>query len=218
MPEHAIAILKTAFRRFDQPGRVLESHRLRHDEVMTHTERRRFRIAQVFARRVEAEGDHLGALERKHAECLGPAPVIADQHAGNGVHETPDAKPQVADFEIFFLQVLESSFRLMVRMAGEVDFAVLAYDGTIRTDQDRGVEAARAAFLRSELRTPDIEPYAELLRFLEKRLCFRGRHRGLEEPAVDFIEVFVPMAWKKRRKREFGKHHELRTHAMGLAQ
>src|SRR3990167_1909849 len=116
---------------------------------MMHTERRRFRIAQVFARRVEAEGDHLGTLERKHTECLGPAPVIADQHAGYGVHETPDAKPQVADFEIFFLQVLESSFRLMVSVAGEVDFSMFSCDRTIRTDQDRGVETARAAFLLS---------------------------------------------------------------------
>ena len=196
----------------------MQARRLRHDEVVMHAQRRRFRIVEVFARRVETERNDLGALECEHAKRLGPAPVIADQHAADRVHETPDAKPEVADFEVFFFQVLESRLRLMVRVAGQMDFAVLAHDRTVRRNQDRGIEAARAAFLLGQFRISDIEPDAEFFGFVEERPRLRGRHGQFIEPAVDFALVCVPIAREKRCEREFGKHHEPGTHAVRLSQ
>jgi len=95
---------------------------------------------------------------------------------------------------------------------------VLADNSTVGPDQDGGIEAARATFFLNQLRIPEIKTDAEFLRFVEERLRFGGRNREFVELAVDFGLVFVPIARKKRRERELGKHHELRSHAVRVAQ
>ena len=99
-----------------------------------------------------------------------------------------------------------------------MDLAVLANDGAVRPDENRRVEAARAACFLRKFRIAQIKADAELLRFVEQRLRFGGRNRGLVKLAVGLGLVFIPVAREKRRERELGKHDELRAHAVRVAQ
>jgi hypothetical protein len=216
--EHAEAVLEAALGGLDEPGGVLERHRLRHDEVVVHPERRRLGVVQVLGRSVEAERHDLCALQRQHAERLGPAAVVADQHAGNRVQVPPDAKAQVADLEVLLLEVLERGLGLVVGVPGQVDLAVLADDRAVGRDQDRGVEAARAARFLRELGVADVEADAELLCLVEQRLRLGRGHRGLEVPAVHLGLVLHPPARKEGGEGELREDHELRAHGMRLAQ
>ncbi len=213
--EHAEAVLVTGLRGLDQPGRVLERHRLRHDEMVVHAQRRRLRVMQVLARRVEAQRHDLRALQREHAEGFRPAPVVADQHPGDRVHVPPHSESEVADLKIFFLEVLERRLRLVIGVAGQVHLAVLADDPAIGRHQDRGVIAV---VVRRQLGVADVEADAELLGLVEQRLGFFRGDALFKEPRVDLGLVLHPPARKEGGEREFGKHHEPGAHRMAFAQ
>ena len=62
-----------------------------------------------------------------------------------------DREAQVAHIEVTLLEVLEGAPGLMVGMAGQVHLAVLANDAAGGVDEDRGVVAAGATTLESQL-------------------------------------------------------------------
>src|SRR6185436_18233927 len=149
------------------------------------------------------------------AERLGPAPVVADQHAGDGVHETPDAKAEIPDLEVFLLQVLERGLGLMVRMPRQVHLAVLADEAAVGTDEDRAVEPP---LLGRELRVADVEADAELLRLIEKRRRLLRWNLLFKEFFGDLLLILDPPAWKEGGEGELWEDDELRAHAVGFPQ
>ena len=170
---------------------------------------------QVLTRRVEAERDDLGALEREHAECFRPAPIVADQHAADRVHEPPDAKAEVADLEVLLLEVLERRLRFVVRVAGQVHLAVLADQAAVRADEDRRVVAV---IVRRELGVADVEADAELARLVEQRPRLRARHFALEIAAVDLRRILHPPAREERGEGELREDDKPGAHAVRFAQ
>ena len=97
-------------------------------------------LLRVDRRRVEAEHDHLDALQAHDAIGLGPAPVVADAHAEDAAHGAPDRKAEIARLEIALLQMLVGALRVELGVAGQMHLAVLADDRAGSVDQDRGVE------------------------------------------------------------------------------
>jgi hypothetical protein len=93
-------------------------------------------LLRVHRRRVVAEHDELDPLQAQHPPGLGPAAVVADQHAHDPAHGAPDGKAEVARLEIALLEMLEGAFGVELGMAGKVDLAVLADDPAGLVDQD----------------------------------------------------------------------------------
>src|SRR6185436_20905009 len=118
-------------------------------------------------RRVVAAKNHLHALQPQHAICLGPAPVVTDNHACDAAVGAPDAKTQVADFEIALFQVLERRLGPVLGMARQVNLAVLTDDRAVAADEDGAIEAALAARLRLELAIAQVKTDTEIARFIE---------------------------------------------------
>ena len=204
------------WRRFngaEDPHRVLVGAGLQHDLVRGGAQVRRLVPVDVQRRRVVAQHDQLGALQRHHAVGLGPAAVVAQAHADLDVVGFPHAEAQVADFEELLLQVLERRLGLVVGMAGQVDLAVLADDPGLAVHQDGGVELAP---FRGQLGVAQVEADAEFARGVEQRLHVGVGHALFEE-AIDRLGVFHPVARKESGQRQFGKDHELRLAGRGLA-
>jgi hypothetical protein len=111
--------------------------------------------------------------------------------------------------------VLERGLGLVLGVARQVDLAVLADHRAVGADEDRGIEAPP---LRGELGIAEVEADAELLRLLEQRLRFFRGHVALEELRIDLALIIHPPARKERGERELGKHHELRSHGVRVAQ
>ena len=96
----------------------------------------------IGARRVVAEHDQLDALETHHPVGLGPAPVVADAHPHDAVHGAEHGEAQVAGLEVALLEMLVDLARLGLRMAGDMDLAVLPGDLPLAIDQNGRVEIA----------------------------------------------------------------------------
>ena len=174
-------------------------------------------VVDVLDRRVVAERDDLDPLQPHDPVGLGPAPVVADAHADDGVHEAPDPEPLVADIEIALFEVLERRLRQVLGMPRQMDLAIAPDDAARRIDQDRGVVMPRLALLLGQLGIAEIKPDPEFPGEIEQRPRRRVRHLALE-PAVDLVLVGHPPARKKRRQRQFGKDDKPRTVAVRLAQ
>ena len=125
--------------------------------------------------------------------------------AAHGARHRP---AEIADLEIALLEVLEGAPGLVLGMARQVDLAVFQRDRARLVDQDRGVEAARAAVLPRQLGEAEIEADAERLRLVEQRRGLVRRHLALEE-RVDLVLVLHPPAREERGERELGKHDEI---------
>ena len=105
----------------------------------------------------------------------------------------------------------------MIGVARQVHLAVLADDPAVGRHHDRGVVAVRDAVLDRELGIAQIEADAEVLCQIEQRMGRRVRHLALE-PGVDLGDVVVPVAREEGGQRQLGEHHDLRAHAVCLAQ
>ena len=168
-------------------------------------------------RRVVAEQDQLDALQAHDAIGLGPAAVVADQHADDRIERPPDRKAEVADLEVALLEVLEGDALAVVGVARQVHLAVLADDLAVRPDQDRGVVAVRRAGLARELGVAEVEADAEVSGEIEQRRGRGVRHLALE-PGVDLREVVVPVAREEGGERQLREDHQPGAHAVRLAQ
>ena len=122
---------------------------------------------RVVHRCVVAAEHHLHALQAQHPVRFGPAPVVADDHAGHPAVRGPGTEAQVADLEVALFQVLERRLGPVLRMARQVDLAVFADDRAVAADQDGAVEAAFAACLHLELTIAEVKADAKAPRFIE---------------------------------------------------
>ena len=172
---------------------------------------------RVVQRRVVAQQHHLDILQAHHAIGLGPAAVVADAHAHVAAERPHDREAEIADLEVALLEMLERPLGLVLGMARQMDLAVLAHDAAVALDQDRGVETPDTPFLVGQLRIAQAEAHREALGLREQRRRLVGRHLLLEE-GIDLGLVLHPPARKERGERELGKHHELASHALRLAQ
>jgi hypothetical protein len=124
---------------------------------------------------------------------------------------------EVADLEVALLEVLERDALAVVGVARQVHLAVLAEGLAVRPDQDRGVVAVRCPGLTRELGVAEVEADAEVPGEIEQRRGRGVRHLALE-PGVDRREVVVPVAREEGGERQLREDHQLRPHAVGLAQ
>ena len=168
---------------------------------------RRLEGEAVERRRVVADQHQLHALQAKHAEGLGPAPVVADQHADAAAQRLPHREAEVAHLEIALLQVLELALGLVLGVAGQVDLAILADDRARIVDQDGRVEAAGFPALPCKLRVAEVKGDAEGGGLLEERPGLRAGHLRLEERI--HLGVVEQPARKERGQRELRIDHEV---------
>src|SRR5882672_8123776 len=124
---------------------------------------------------------------------------------------------EIADLEISFLQVLEAPPWFVLDVAGQVNLAVLRDDGAALIDQDRGVEAARAAALLQQFRITEIKSDADRAGDIEQALRLRSGQRALKK-YVDVILVFEVPAREERRQRELREHDQIATMSCCLVQ
>src|SRR5262249_26247455 len=82
-------------------------------------------LLRVDRGRVVAEHDQLHALQSHDAIGLGPAPIVADTHADDAAHGSPDRKTEVAGLKITLLQVLEGTLRIKLGMTGQMHLRYL---------------------------------------------------------------------------------------------
>jgi hypothetical protein len=127
--DHVVAVLRAALGGRGHPDAVLVGIGLQRHQVRGGAQVHRLVPVDVERRRVVAQHHHLGALQRHHAVGLGPAAVVAQAHAEARTHGVEHAKAQVAHLEELLFQVLEGRLGLVVRVARQVDLAVLADDG-----------------------------------------------------------------------------------------
>ena len=105
--------------------------------------------------------------------------------------------------------MLERPPRFVLVMAGQVHLSVFAGDLAFTVDNDCRVEMADPAILFSEFRIAEVEPDAELRRFIKERLGGGAWHLFLEE-GIDVRFIFHPVARKERGQREFWIDDQIR--------
>src|SRR4029453_13153863 len=106
--------------------------------------------------------------------------VVADRHPEDAAERAEDREAQIADFEIALLEVLEWSPRLVLRVTGQMNFAVLADDPAAFVDEDRGVVTVREPAFDRQLGKPEVEADSKFARAVEQRLCRGVGHFALE--------------------------------------
>ena len=111
--------------------------------------------------------------------------------------------------------MLERRLRLVVRMARQMHFAVLADDAPVRRDEDGAVVAV---IVGRKLRIADVEADAELARLLKKRLRLGSWHLALEIAPVDFRRIVHPPAREERGEGELREDDKPGAHAVRFAQ
>ena len=127
----------------------------------------RLGMVDVIGRRVVAERHDFGALQCHDAERLGPAPVVADAHADDGVKGAPHLEALVADIEIALFEVLERCVRQVLGMPQATNLAVTAEDMAVGADQERGVVTPGFALFLGQLGIAQIKPDLQLARQIE---------------------------------------------------
>src|SRR5262249_8811466 len=113
-------------------------------------------------RRVVAERHDLDPLQPHNAECLGPAPIVADAHADDDIADAPHFEAVVADLEITLFEMLKGCVRKMLGVPWQGEFAVSTNNPAVTPDQDRGVVAVQLSFLLGQLGIAQIKADAEL--------------------------------------------------------
>src|SRR5690606_16149136 len=136
------------------------------------------------------------ALERHYAIGLRPATVVADGHADLAAKRVPDIETEIADLEIFLLQMLDRKLCTVVGMARQVDHGGFADAPARLVDQDGAVEIMLFPFRQVEFRIAEIETDTDFARQIEQRPGFRSRHFPLEE-TVDLVLILHPPTWKE---------------------
>src|SRR5262249_32337799 len=197
----------------DDPGRVLIGAGLERQSVVEHA---LFRplvcLLRIDRGRVVAEHDQLHALQSHDAIGLGPSPIVADTHADNAAHGSPDWKTEVAGLEITLLQVLEGTLRIELGMARQMHLAILAHDLSVPVDQDRRVEMMA---IGRELGITERQPDAIFSGLLEQRTRRSTRHLAFE-PGVYFRRLCHVPAREKGGKRKLGINYEIALLGFGL--
>ena len=212
-PNSGMPVLDAGLGHGHHPGRVLIGAGLQRELVVEDALLGPLlALLRVDRGRVEAEHDHLDALQAHHAVDLGPAPVIADAHAEDAAHEAPDRKAEVARLEVALLQVLVRALLVELGVAGQVHLAVLADDGALLVDQDRGVEVVP---VRRQLGIAEAHAHAVLGRPLEQRPGGGVRHLLLE-PEIGLGAVLVIPAREERGQRQLGIDDEVGALGLGL--
>jgi hypothetical protein len=167
---------------------------------------------RVDRRRVEAEHHDLDALQPHDAVGLGPAPVVADAHADDAAEHAPDREAEVARLEIALLEMLMGALRVELVMPGQMHLAVLADDGAVAIDQDRGVEVAP---VRGQLGIAEGHRHPVPGGALEERARGGVRHLALE-PEIGLRPVLVMPARKEGGQRKLGINDEVRPFLLRL--
>src|SRR3989441_1857197 len=142
-------------------------------------------------RRVVADEDDLGALQRQRAVALGIAAILADRDADPRARAGPDAVAGVAVGEVVGLVHLgEAVGRLR---AGQVDLAEGAEQAPVTPGEQRRVEIRAVRLLAKA----DVHGDPRLRGALQQRLQRLGRHLGLEE----LVEVAADLLGEVRGER-----------------
>ena len=213
---HVDTFLEAGLGDAHHPATVLVGARLHAQFVVELAQAVVIGCGRMVHRRVVAAENHVDRLQAEHPVGLGPAPVVADQHAGDAAPGAPGAKAQVANLEATFLQVLEWCAWVVVGVAGQVDLAVFADQRTIAIDQDRAVEAARAPATAIEFAITQVKADTQAASFVEQGQCFGPRHLGLE-PRIYLVLILDPPVRKKSRQCGLRERDHLRAHGRGLA-
>src|SRR5213083_1588351 len=142
-------------------------------------------------RRVVADEDDLGALQRQRAVALGIAAVLADRDADPRARAVPDAVAGVAVGEVVGLVDLgEAVGRLR---AGQVNLAEGAEQAPVTPGEQRRVEIRAVRLLAKA----DVHGDPRLRGAPQQRLQRLGRHLGLEE----LVEVAADLLGEVRGER-----------------
>ena len=206
--DHPMAVFATRFRRSNHPRRILVGAGLHGQMIVEHLQMHGFVVGGVTPGGVVTEEHHLHALQAHDPVSLRPAAVVAYAHAHDTSKYAPHGKPEVADVEVPFFQVLVLVVRFVIRMSRQMHLSIFADDVAVGADNDRGVVVTGLAVFLREFGVAEIKSDTEPSGFLEQRPG-RGVGHLLFEPAVDFIGIVDEIAWKKRGQRELWKHHQL---------
>ena len=134
MAEELVPVLHPALGHADAEAGILVAAGLDREMAVQHAQVVRLEAAPVLvdAGGVVAEHDQLDLLQPEHAPGLGPAAVVADQHADIHILAADwgadHGEAEVADLEVPLLQVLHLPDRVVVLVPGQVDLAVLQDD------------------------------------------------------------------------------------------
>ena len=162
---------------------------------------------RVVGGRVVADTDQLHALQPQHAPRFRPAPVVADQHAGDRpVPLRPGAeggKAEVAIGKIPLFQLLIACAGARLHRAWQVHLAVAAQHRAVRLHQDGAVEALPG---RGAFGIADIEAHPQRPRPVKQRLHRRVRHCRFVIGG-EFVLRQQP-AREEGGERELGEHHQ----------
>src|SRR5690349_20219040 len=140
-------------------------------------------------RRVVADQDDLGALQRQRAVALGIPPVLADGHAHLRARAVPDAIARVAVGEVVGLVDLGEAVGGL--RAGQVDLAERAAQPPVAVGEQRGVPVLAVRLLAEA----DVHGDPLLGGPPQQRLERLGRHLRLEE----LVEVAADLLREVRR-------------------
>src|SRR5690606_29991760 len=142
--DHMDAFFYAGLGRGGDPAGVLVGRGLQRKMVVVARQVPWLAQAPVSGGRVVAHHDQVHGLQAHDPAGLGPAAIIADAHADTQVARVEYRKAQVAYLEVLLLQMLYGIAVLRLRIARDVDLAVLADDRAIAVHQDAGVELAVA--------------------------------------------------------------------------
>src|SRR5881296_2204645 len=145
-------------------------------------------------RRVVADENDLGALERERAITLWIPAILADRDPDLGTGGVEDPVARVAVGEVVGLEDLGEAVRGL--RAGQVDLAERPAEAAVPVGQERRVEVLSPGLLAEA----HVHRDPRLGRAREKRLERLGRHLGLEE----LIEVGADLLGEVRRERHLG--------------
>src|SRR5690606_37085556 len=200
--DHMDAFFYAGLGRGGDPAGVLVGRGLQRKMVVMSRQVPWLAQAPVSGGRVVTHHDQVHGLQAHDPVSLGPAAIVADAHADTHVARVEYRKAQVAHLEVLLLQVLYGIAVLRLRIARNVDLAILADDGAVAVHQNAGVELAIAI----EFGVAQVEPDTQRARQVEQRPGFLARHLGFEEPAYLLRIVHLP-ARKKRGQRQLGESH-----------
>src|SRR5437016_7900210 len=184
---------------------------------MEGAQRRIFRDAavRIVGRGIVADANQFGTLQAENAPGLGPAAIIADHHAHDGMAQVwacaKGGKSQVAILEITLFKLLVARAGTRLDRARQMHLAIATENFTVAIDQDRSVVAPA---VRYQFGVADIETDAQRPGTIEQRPNGRIGHAALEI-AIERLALDQPSR-EERRERQFRKDNEARAARCGL--
>ena len=103
----------------------------------------------------------------------------------------------------------------MLKVAGNMNFSVLADDAACAVDENSAVVLHQRALLLSQLGITEVKAHAQLPGEFKQRQRFSTGHAALEI-AVQLVPVFEIPARKKGGQRQFGIDDDMGAQAMCL--